>query len=277
MLRKDELRAFCEFAAFTWLIGMLYHAGDGDIHNGLRRVYAHYVRLHQQRRSDERLIPARLPDGVEWRTRAMHAAIRAVVEPPYRDAMGMMLTRLFQSPGNRLGETDVPEPRRGEVRLHRPGQSALARRMSAAVVQNAGLLLGAGEARVNRRDPVSSTGNRLSETDVPVLRRREMRLYRPGQNAVARRLSAAAVQNAGSMLGAGEDRVNRRDPAAAIDLTESNDSESGELGAGTARVPRAEIAPESQGDPPSIELSDSNLQRIDASVDEFRATDGKQK
>ena len=69
MLSKDALQAFCKFAAFTWLISMLYHAGDGDIHNGLRQVYAHYVHMHQQRRSNERLIPAQLPDGVEWQTR----------------------------------------------------------------------------------------------------------------------------------------------------------------------------------------------------------------
>ena len=81
---------------------MLYHAGDGNIHTGLRQVYAHYVRMHQQRRSNERLIPARLPNGVEWRTRAMHAALRAVAEPPYRDAMAMTLTWLFQSSGNKL-------------------------------------------------------------------------------------------------------------------------------------------------------------------------------
>ena len=102
----DEIHALREFAAFTWFIGMLYHAGDGDIHAGVRRVYAHYVWLHQQRRSTEELIPARSPDGVEWRTRALHGALRAVAQPPYRDAMGMMLTWLFQSPANRLGEAE---------------------------------------------------------------------------------------------------------------------------------------------------------------------------
>ena len=123
MLSKDALRAFCKFAAFTWLIGMLYHAGNGDIHVGLRRVYAHYVRMHQQRRSTKRLIPARLPDGVEWRTRAIHATLCAVAEPPYCNAMAMMLTRLFQSPANRLGATDVLEPQRGEGRMQGPGQN----------------------------------------------------------------------------------------------------------------------------------------------------------
>lgn len=218
MLSKDAMRAFCEFAAFMWLISMLYHAGDGNIHNGLRRVCAHYVRMHQQRRSNKRLIPAQLPDGVEWRTRAMHAALCAIAEPPYHDAMAMMLTWLFQSPGNRLGKTDVSEPCRGEVRLQGPGKNAQARRLSAAAVQHAGLLLGAGEARINRRVP-----------------------------------------------------------SAAIDLTESNDLESGETGTGNARATRSKIAPANgvRGDPPSLELSNSDLQRIDESVSKFRAKDGK--
>ena len=103
MIDRNEIRALREFAAFTWFIGMLYHAGDGDIHAGVWRVYAHYVWLHQQRRSTEELIPARYPNCVEWKTRALHSALQAVAQPPYRDAMGMMLTRLFQSPANRLG------------------------------------------------------------------------------------------------------------------------------------------------------------------------------
>lgn len=100
----NEIRALREIAAFTWLIGMLYHAGNGDIHAGVWQVYAHYVWLHQHRCSGEELIPDRYPDSVEWRTCALHEALCAVTQPPYHKAMGMMLTRLFRSPANRLGE-----------------------------------------------------------------------------------------------------------------------------------------------------------------------------
>ena len=35
MMDRDEIRVLREFAAFTWFIGMLYHAGDRDIHAGV--------------------------------------------------------------------------------------------------------------------------------------------------------------------------------------------------------------------------------------------------
>ena len=131
----------------------------------------------------------------------MHAALCAVAEPPYSDAMAMMLTWLFQSPANRLEETNVSQPLRGKGRMRGPGQ-----------------------------------------------------------NMQARRLSAAAVQHAGLLLGAGEVCINQRVPSAAIDLTESNDSELGETGTGNDRASRPKIAPSDvvRGDPLSLELSDSN-------------------
>ena len=93
------------------------------------------------------------------------------------------------------------------------------------------------------------------------------------------RLSAAAVQHVGLLLGAGEARINQGVCSAAIDLTESNDSESGKTGTGNDRASRPKVAPGDvvQGDPPSLELSDSDLQRIDESVSKFHAKDGKQK
>ena len=150
----------------------------------------------------------------------MHAALCAILEPPYCNAMAMMLTRLFQSPANRLGKVNVSEPRRGE------GQ-----------------------------------------------------MQGPGQNAQAWRLSAAAAQHAGLLLGAGEVRISRGACSAAIDLTKSNDSESGKNGSGNDRASRPKAAPVDgvQEDPPLLELSDSALQHINESMSNFHAKDGKQK
>lgn len=159
--------------------------------------------MHQQRRSNEQLVPSRVSDGVEWRTRAIHAALQAVLEPPYCNAMAMMLTRLFQSPANRLGEVNVLEPCCGEAQMQGPGQ-----------------------------------------------------------NARARRLSAAAVQHAGLLLGAGEDCISQGGRPAAIDLTESNNSKAGENGSGNdgATGSKAALTDVVQEDPLLLELSDSDLQ-----------------
>ena len=215
---RDEIRALREFAAFTWFIGMLYHAGDGDIHTGVRRVYAHYVWLHQQRRSTEELIPARYPDGVEWRTRALHGALRAVAQPPYRDAMGMMLTRLFQSPANRLGGAESRRHGGEGARMRGPGRSVRAR------------LVAAEHEEAERHREAKSSQHCNDDT---------------------------------------------------IDLTDSTDTaeavSAGQISGG-AKAPERELnASVARIEPPPLELTDSDLQRIDESVNDARAAGSTQK
>ena len=216
-MNRDDIRALREFAAFTWVIGMLYHAGDGDIHAGVRRVYAHYVRLHQQRGSTEELIPARYPDGVEWRTRVLHGALRAVAHPPYRDAMGMMLTRLFESPANRLGGAKSRRHGGEGARMRGPGRSVRAR-LVAAEHEEAERHREAERSQLLHDEPIDLTDSTDTAEAVPL----------------------------------GRNRVGAEAPEQ-------------ELGGSVARL-----------EPAPLELTDSELERIDESVNEARAAESAQ-
>ena len=218
MMNRDEIRALREFAAFTWIIGMLYHAGDGDIHAGVWQVYAHYVWLHQQQRSREELIPACYPDGVEWRTRALHGTLRAVAQPPYREAMGMMLTCLFQSPANRLGEAESCRHGGEEAWMRGPGWSVRAR-LVAAEHQEAERHRKAERSQINNDETIDLTDSTNTAEAVPL-----------GQNS------------------------------------------------GGAEAPEQELDKSKAGSEPlPLELTDSDLQRIDEGVNDARAAGSTQK
>ena len=81
------------------------------------------------------------------------------------------------------------------------------------------------------------------------------------------------------LLEAGEARSACRERPDAIDLTKSNDSKAGKIGSGNEAAigPVAPNAGVAQEGPPSLEFSDSDLQRIDDSVSDFHAEEGKQK
>ena len=70
MLDEDAVCAAHKFAAIAWIIGFLNHAGEGNIHTGLRRVYLVYVRMQYDRREMEPLIPDWEPNGIAWASRA---------------------------------------------------------------------------------------------------------------------------------------------------------------------------------------------------------------
>ena len=150
VINRRSRREADEYNSLAWLIGLLYHAGDGNIYTGCRRLYRHYVWLHQRRGGVVEPVPDRIPLNRSARVHAAGEAVRAAGVMPDREVLGPLLLRLGEGELDRAPEAGSGSLRRGRKNLRSPdGDRSGSRRgtvQAAEAVSGVGVVQPAGSS-----------------------------------------------------------------------------------------------------------------------------------